>query len=410
MMATKLRLILTSTAFLLVLACGSASTSSLTVTDKFNNPKSIRVGADRLSEYLPLLKGKQVGLVVNQTSTIDGNHLVDTLLQLGVNIHTIFAPEHGFRGNHSAGAKVADGKDVSTGLPITSLYGKFRKPADYMIQPLDVVIFDIQDVGVRFYTYISTMHYVMEVCADLNKGFIVLDRPNPNGFYVDGPVLQPELKSFIGMHEIPLVHGLTVGELAKMIIGQKWIPSAENLDLTIIECENYTHDSLYKLPIAPSPNLPTMESIYLYPTLGLFEGSRMSIGRGTAHPFEILGMPDGEGMFRFEPRQIKGVADHPKFEGQRCIGVDLSGYADSVKKDKRLYLEWLPLYYQLNVLKGTGSEFFLSSFNKLAGTPALKEAIINGQPMDDFRQKYATELKEFKELRRRYLLYPDFHN
>jgi uncharacterized protein YbbC (DUF1343 family) len=392
-----------------VLACGYAVDSEQRNQSK-PEKQAIEVGASQTELYLPNLKGKKVGVVVNQTSVVNGTHLVDTLLKLGIDLHTIFAPEHGFRGDHSAGAKVSNGRDPQTGLPITSLYGKYRKPSNEMIEPLDVVIFDIQDVGVRFYTYISTMHYVMEMCASLGKEVIVLDRPNPNGFYIDGPIREDELKSFIGMHPIPLVHGLTVGELAQMIVGERWIPEAESLQLTVIPCKNYNHDSLYALPIAPSPNLPSMESVYLYPTLGLFEGTRMSIGRGTDQPFELLGMPNGEGDIRFEPKKIPGVADHPKFEGQSCIGVDLSNYADSVILHKRLYLEWLPLYYQLNVLKETDESFFLGSFNKLAGTSSLKQAIVNKQAMDLFIQNYQGELQQFRKMRANYLLYPDFKN
>ena len=253
--------------------------------------KEVVIGAARFEEYVPQLKGKKVGVVVNQTSAIDGEHIVDILLAKEVNITKIFAPEHGFRGTADAGEKVKSGKDVKTGLPILSLYGKTRKPSKAMIQDLDVLIFDIQDVGARFYTYISTMHYVMEAAAENGKRVIVLDRPNPNGHYIDGPIRKSNLKSFVGMHPIPIVHGLTVGELAKMINGERWLKGGLTCDLTVVKCENYDHNTFYELPIKPSPNLPNIRSIYLYPSLCLFEGTVVSVGRGTSTPFQIYGHP-----------------------------------------------------------------------------------------------------------------------
>jgi uncharacterized protein YbbC (DUF1343 family) len=388
----------------MLLGC-SAQTSNTTSID---NSSSITTGAEQTELYIDGLRGKKVGLIVNQTSLVGNTHLVDTLLSLGVTIHTIFAPEHGFRGNHSAGAKVLDGKDAKTGIPIISLYGKYRTPSDGMIDSLDVIVFDIQDVGVRFYTYISTMHNVMKVAAKLKKEFVVLDRPNPNGFYVDGPMREPTLKSFIGMHPIPLVHGLTVGELSKMIVGEKWIDDAENLNLQVIKVMNYTHDSLYHLPVAPSPNLPTMESIYLYPTLGLFEGTRMSIGRGTSRPFELLGMPDGEGDIVFTPKSIPGVADHPKFKGLECIGVDKGQEVANLLEAPEIKWDWLTLYYQLHELKEISDPFFLGSFNKLAGNEQLRVKITRNQSKEEIQKSSKLEIEEYLVMRSKYLLYEDF--
>ena len=265
-------------AFLMIIfvAC-----SSMSEQQKAEEKTRIVLGAEQLDQYVSKLTGKRVALLVNQTSMIGSVHLVDTLQALGVNIQKVFAPEHGFRGDHSAGAIVSNGIDAKSGLPVVSLYGKNKKPTPQMLENIDVVVFDIQDVGVRFYTYISTMHYVMEACAEQNKQLIILDRPNPNGFYVDGPVLEKAYSSFIGMHTIPIVHGLTVGELALMIDGEGWLKNKVECDFNIVPCKNYTHDSLYQLPIKPSPNLPNMNSVYLYPYLGLFEGTNVSIGRGT---------------------------------------------------------------------------------------------------------------------------------
>ncbi|MFI5221966.1 MAG: exo-beta-N-acetylmuramidase NamZ domain-containing protein, partial [Bacteroidia bacterium] len=277
----------------------------------------IITGAQQTQAYLPLIKGKNISLVVNQTSMIGEKHLVDSLLSLNIRIKKIFAPEHGFRGDHGAGEKIKSTIDTKTGLPIISLYGEHKKPTLADLNETDIVIFDIQDVGARFYTYISTLHYVMEACAELNKELIILDRPNPNGHYVDGPVLDMKFKSFVGMHPVPVVHGMTIGEYAKMINGEKWLLNGVQCKLKIIELKNYTHDSMYRLPVRPSPNLPTMGSIYLYPSLCFFEGTNYSVGRGTDKPFECLGKPGmTQGNYRFIPRSVAGVADHPPFEGK----------------------------------------------------------------------------------------------
>jgi uncharacterized protein YbbC (DUF1343 family) len=367
--------------------------------------QSIVLGAERIDEYLHLLEEKSIALVVNQTSTIGQTHLVDTLSSLGVNIVKVFAPEHGFRGDHSAGAIISNGKDPKTGLPVVSLYGKNKKPTAAMLVDVDVVIFDIQDVGVRFYTYISTMHYVMEACAEQNKKVLVLDRPNPNGFYVDGPILEPAYKSFIGMHPLPTVHGLTIGELAGMINGEHWLKGNVQCDVTVIACQNYSHDSMYQLPIKPSPNLPNMNSVYLYPYLGMFEGTNVSIGRGTAEPFQIVGRPGYESDFAFTPVSIPGVSDHPKYENKVCTGFKVNDVANGdLFSNPRMKLDWLLLFYQSN--EASTGPFFKSFFYKLAGNKTLREQIERGMSEDDIRASWQEDLSKYKEMRKKYLLYP----
>lgn len=371
-------------------------------------PKTVITGAIQLSEYLPLLTNKKVGLMVNQTSAIGETHLVDTLLSIGVNIGTIFAPEHGFRGDHSAGAHVDNSKDAKTGLPITSLYGKSRKPSAQMLEGLDIVIFDIQDVGVRFYTYISSMHYLMEACAETDIQFMVLDRPNPNGHYIDGPVLQKEYSSFIGMHEVPLVHGMTVGEFARMINGEKWLKGGIAAELKVIPCKNYDHQTLYQLPIRPSPNLPNMASVYLYPSLGLFEGTNVSVGRGTDKPFQILGRPgEPDAEFDFTPRSIPGVSDHPKYEGKKCSGIYLEQTAlNEVKTSGQLHLKWLIRFYKSNDKVNQGN-YFKGFFTKLAGNTEFQKQIESGMTEEDIRASWRSGCDAFREMRKPYLLYPD---
>ena len=365
----------------------------------------IVLGAEQLAEYLPMLSNKRVALVVNQTSVIGETHLVDTLTRLGVSIIKVFAPEHGFRGNHSAGAVVKNGIDQKSGLPVVSLYGKNKKPTASMLENIDIMVFDIQDVGVRFYTYISTMHYVMEACAELNKKVLVLDRPNPNGFYVDGPVLDPAYKSFIGMHKIPLVHGLTVAELALMINGEKWLKDGVICDLSVISCKNYAHDKLYQLPIRPSPNLPNMNSVYLYPYLGLFEGTNVSIGRGTDLPFQIVGRPQGEGDYSFTPRSIPGVSDHPKHEGKKCYGEVITDVQDSsIFINQTLNLSYLIKYYRSN--PSENGEYFKDFIYKLAGNKEFRSQIESGLDEGEIRNSWEPKLGQYKEIRKKYLLYP----
>ncbi|MFM9944985.1 MAG: exo-beta-N-acetylmuramidase NamZ domain-containing protein [Bacteroidia bacterium] len=364
-------------------------------------------GAEQTQEYLKLIKEKTIAIVVNQTSVIGKTHLVDSLLSLGVKIKTIFAPEHGFRGDHSAGAKVNSATDEKTGLKITSLYGKNRKPSVEDLEGIDCVIFDIQDVGVRFYTYISTMHYVMEACAENNISFIVLDRPNPNGHYVDGPVLDIKFKSFIGMHPVPLVHGMTVGEFAQMINGEGWLTGGKKCQLTIIKLKDYTHQTMYKLPIRPSPNLPTMESVYLYPSVGLFEGTNVSVGRGTPKPFEWIGRPGlTTGSTTFTPKIIPGVVHDPPYEGKECRGILLTEFCNHYLIDsKQIYLEWLPLFYKSNIAE-YGEFFKATSFDRLAGSDKLRIQIIEGKTSAQIRESWMVDLKGFEGIRKLYLLYP----
>lgn len=369
---------------------------------------TLLVGAEQIDKYIDLLKNKRVAMMVNQTSMCGDVHVVDTLLSLGVNLKKIFAPEHGFRGDHSAGAHVKTTTDAKTGLPIVSLYGKSRKPSQAMLADIDILIFDIQDVGVRFYTYISSMHYLMEGCAEAGKEFMVLDRPNPNGHYVDGPVLEPQFRSFIGMHEVPLVHGMTVGEFAKMINGEKWLKDGKTCPLTVIPCQWYTHSTKYKVPIRPSPNLPNMASIYLYPSLGLFEGTNVSVGRGTEMPFQLLGRPGlEEGSLSFTPKSIPGVADNPKYLGKECKGIGLKDFASTyVLTSQRIYLQWLFLFYESNNEEENGA-FFKPFFNKLAGTTKLREQIESGMTVDEIYASWEEGLIKFKKMRKPYLLYPE---
>jgi len=365
------------------------------------NSTALIPGAEQFEQYLPQIQHKRLALVVNQTSRIGDNHLVDALLQKGVSIEKIFSPEHGFRGNADAGEQIANGTDPTTGLPLVSLYGKNKKPTAEQLKEVDVVIFDIQDVGVRFYTYISTLHYVMEACAENGIKLIVLDRPNPNGDYVDGPVLREKYRSFVGLDPLPIVHGLTVGELAEMINGEKWLKGGLECELTVVSVQNYTHDTPFLLPVKPSPNLPNAQSIRLYPSLCLFEGTRISIGRGTTFPFQVIGYPDRHfGGFSFTPESIEGMAKYPKHENQLCFGVDLR-----TKKAKKFNLQHLIYFYLKADFK---DEFFNDFFDKLAGNSELREQIKAGFDEKEIRLSWAEDLLKYKEIRKKYLLYPDF--
>jgi uncharacterized protein YbbC (DUF1343 family) len=373
-----------------------------------NSSEDVKTGAEQLQTYLPLLTNKKVALMVNQTSMVGNIHLVDTLLSIGVDIVQIFAPEHGFRGDHSAGAQVKSTRDSKTGLPITSLYGSTKKPTAEMMSNIDIVIFDIQDVGVRYYTYISSMHYLMEACAENGIKLMILDRPNPNGHYVDGPVLDINFKSFIGMHPVPLVHGMTIGEFAGMINGEGWLTSTDTCQLLVVKCSNYHHKTRYQLPVRPSPNLPTMASVYLYPSLGLFEGTNVSVGRGTDYPFELLGRPGLEpGTFEFTPKSIPGVADKPKYENVACNGILLTEFANTyILTNQRIYLEWLFLFYSSNDDVDNG-DFFKSVFSKLAGTDQLRKQIEQGLSSSDIYESWQPGLDAFKPVRKKYLLYEE---
>lgn len=393
------------------IACKSSEGNKTTINqeDKVGNAQEkvaeIVLAAERFDQYLDILKDKRVALVVNQTSTIGEIHLVDTLRSLKVNIRKVFAPEHGFRGDHSAGAIVSNGIDTKSGLPVVSLYGKDKKPSVDMLRDIDVILFDIQDVGVRFYTYISTMHYVMEAAAEQGKSVVILDRPNPNGFYVDGPILEPTYKSFIGMHPIPIVHGLTVGELAGMINGEGWLKNGAVCDIKVIQCENYSHDSMYQLPIQPSPNLPNMRSVYLYPYLGMFEGTNVSIGRGTSTPFQIIGRPGFKSDFAFMPKSIPGVSDNPKYKDEVCTGVKVKDVENGdLFENPRMKLDWLILFFSTN--EEANGPYFKSFFYKLAGNKLLREQIEQGMSEGEIRTSWQPELRKYKEMRKKYLLYP----
>ena len=357
--------------------------------------------AMQMNDYLPLLQGKRVGVVGNQTSIVGQTHLVDTLISLGVNVRKIYTPEHGFRGNADAGAKVNSGKDEKTGLPIVSLYGKNKKPTSEMLQGIDLILFDLQDVGVRFYTYISTMTYVMEAAAENHIPVIVLDRPNPNGFYVDGPVLKVENQSFVGMHQVPVVYGMTIGEYAKMVNGEGWLKNGIRCDLTVIPINKYNRNAIYELPVRPSPNLPNWESVYLYPTLCFFEGTIVSIGRGTETPFQIYGHPNMRGSFTFTPKSTSG-ATKPLLEGQRCRGENLLEFShDYALNANQLHLEWLIETYQQ--LKD--KNFFNNYFVKLSGDQQLQRDIENGKSADEIRASWQNDLEKFEVVRGKYLMY-----
>ncbi len=361
----------------------------------------IFTAAEQFEEYLPLIQGKKIGLVVNQTSMVGDSHLADTLVSMGIDIKRIFAPEHGFRGDLDRGEKVKNTRDRNSGTPIVSLYGKNYKPAMRQVQDLDYIIFDIQDVGVRCFTYTSTLHYVMEVCAENNVKLLVFDRPNPNAHYVDGPVMEKEFQSYIGMHPIPLVYGLTIGELAKMINGEGWLKGGITCDMKIIPLKNYNHHTGYELPVRPSPNLPDKQSIALYPVLVWFEGTPVSVGRGTYEPFQVIGYPDPNyGEFSFMPKSISGMQNNPVHENLVCYGLDLRDIAPP----NRIELEYLIDFYKL---AGTPNDYFTAIFNLLVGTDRVKQMIETGKTADEIRSSWQPELDNFKLLRSKYLLYPE---
>tara|TARA_B100000902_G_scaffold129800_1_gene128850 strand:+ start:9148 stop:10290 length:1143 start_codon:yes stop_codon:yes gene_type:complete len=357
--------------------------------------ESIKCGAERTNEYLPLIKNKRVAIIGNQTSRIGKTHLVDSLISFGINITKVFSPEHGFRGSEDAGAIISDDIDPKTGLTIVSLYGTNKKPNKNQLKEVDILIFDIQDVGARFYTYISTLHYVMEAAAENNIEIIILDRPNPNGHYIDGPIREAGYESFVGMHPIPIVHGMTIGEYAKMINGEKWI--SKKCNLRIIRMENYSHKSKYNLPIRPSPNLPNQKSINLYPSLCLFEGTIMSVGRGTDFPFQHFGAPFLKSSYEFTPTSRKGSIS-PKYQDLICYGNDLR----NISFLKTIRLDWIINAYNLCPEK---DKFFNSFFDKLAGNSSLREQIISGKNEKEIKEKWNKDLNQFKLVREKYLIY-----
>jgi len=390
----------------------------------FGQAQPVLPGASNLPQYLPMLKGKQVAVFANQTSTLAQTHLVDTLLSKGIKINVIFGPEHGFRGTADAGEKVGNYIDEKTGIPVISLYGSKRRPSPQDLEGVDIVLFDIQDVGVRFYTFISSLEELMEGVIAAKKQLIILDRPNPNGHYVDGPVLDPDFKSFVGMQPVPVVYGMTMGEYARMLVGEKWISASnqkiydsllnkgKNL-IKVIACKNYTHQTVYSLPVKPSPNLPTMSSIYCYPSTCFFEGTVLSEGRGTATPFQVFGHPSlSTELYSFTPKAMSGAL-FPKFADQTCYGWTISGSSDEVKKKigNRIQLSFLINAYKLFPDK---DHFFIlpksgeikdAFFNKLAGNEELMLQIIAGESEESIRKSWEPLLGEFKVIRKKYLLY-----
>jgi len=365
--------------------------------------------ADRIAVYAPLLRSKKVGLVVNQTSAVGDRHLLDSLLSLEVDVAKVYTPEHGFTGTADAGEKIADSKRAN--IPIVSLYGKKKKPSPEDLAGIDILVFDIQDVGVRFYTYISTLHYIMEAAAENHIPLIVLDRPNPNGFYVDGPILESAFKSFVGMHPVPVVYGMSIGEYATMINGEGWLEGGQTCDLKVIECKYYDHTMTYDLPIKPSPNLPNLRSILLYPSLCFFEGTTVSVGRGTDQQFQLFGHPalKDKMPYKFTPVSKPG-AKSPKHMGKECYGMEFHHMDSStLHNDKRLQLGFLLRMYK--EVTATGEDFFLVNnnfFDKLAGSESLKKMISQGFSEEEIVASWQDDLEKFKQVRAKYLLYDDF--
>lgn len=408
--------------FILITACGNSANVTYKNPVTEPNPetprKGINTGADRFWLYIPQLRNKQVGVVTNQTGIVavhdtvsspasdktisvhKNMHLVDFLLSKNISLQKIYSPEHGFRGKADAGEPIKDGKDADTGLDIISLYGNNKKPFPEQLTGIDIMVFDIQDVGARFYTYISTLHYIMEACAEQHIPLIVLDRPNPNGGIVDGPILEKENSSFIGMHQIPVLHGMTIGEYAQMINGEKWLKDGVQCQLTVVPCSYYKREMPYSLPVKPSPNLPNDQAINLYASLCFFEGTNVSLGRGTDKQFQIYGspeLPEKDFDFIFTPRPNEG-AKEPPLNGKVCYGEDLS----EVRKVRRLELKWLIKAYEETADK---SKFFIPFFTKLAGTRILQQQIESGMSETDIRRSWQDGLDTFKEMRKQYLIY-----
>lgn len=369
---------------------------------------SIKPAAAITGAYCPLLKGRRVALVINQTSYVGDSSVLDIMLVRGIQVVQIFTPEHGFRGNADAGAHVSNTIDDATHLPVTSLYGSHKKPDGDDLRNIDVIVYDLQDVGVRFYTYISTLEYCMEAAAGLGKQFIILDRPNPNGFYVDGPVLEKQNKSFVGMQAIPIVYGMTAGEYARMLVGERLFADADKLDLKVISCKNYTHSKKYQLPVPPSPNLRNMAAVFAYPSLCLFEGTKISVGRGTAYPFQQFGSPElsGKYIYTFTPQSGAG-AKSPLYENTTCHGMLVGETADDVlnQTGNQMQLKWLIDTYNAYPEK---DKYFIDFFKKLAGTDKLREQIKSGMSEAGIRKTWQKDLKAFKDTRKKYLLYKDF--
>lgn len=399
----KKTLLLFVSMFTLLTCTYSKSPNNQQALTENNLEATIKMGAEATAGYLPLLDGKRVAVLTNQTGMVGDEHLVDLLKRIEINVVGIFSPEHGFRGTADAGEHVASSIDEKTGIPIWSLYdGKGGKPAAETMDKFDILVFDLQDVGLRFYTYYATMARMMDACAEHNKEMIVLDRPNPNGFYMDGPILDMKHKSGVGWLPIPVVHGMTLGELALMINGEKWLPNEGICNLTVIPCENYSRNMRYELPIAPSPNLPNIHSIYLYPSTCLFEGTVVSLGRGTPFPFEVYGHPDYTGSdFTFTPRSVPG-AKNPPLLNKKCYGIDLRNVADEYIWENGFDLSYvIDAYNNLNM----GSKFFTSFFEKLVGVDYIRTMIIDGKSNEEIRAMWQDDVAKFEEQRTPYLLY-----
>lgn len=375
-----------------------------TNAQKTNNSR-IAVGAEQTSEYFPILKNKKIAVLSNHTGMIGNKHTIDVLLENKLNVVAIFSPEHGFRGNADAGEHVSSSVDSKTGVPILSLYdGKAGKPSEESMRKFDVLLVDIQDVGLRFYTYYISMVKLMDACAEYNRKMIILDRPNPNGHYVDGPILDMKYKSGVGWLPIPVVHGMTLGELALMVNGEKWLPASKECDVTVIKCKNYTHHSLYQLPVAPSPNLPNMKAIYLYPSTCYFEATPVSLGRGTSLPFQIYGHPNMRGYdYAFTPKSVPGAKNPPQLD-KLCYGKDLSGLSDKEIWEKGVDLSYvIDAYTNLNM----GEHFFRPFFELLIGTDYVRKMIIQGKSADEIKAMWKDDVEKFKVQRKPYLLYAE---
>ncbi len=393
-----------ATLLALLLTTWSLFTCSQTNNIVIVENNEIKNGADQLTSYIPLLQNKNVAIVANQSSLVENTHLVDTLLSLNIKISKIFCPEHGFRGKTEAGEKIENNIDSITNIPITSLYGDHRKPTNSDLKNIDIVLFDLQDVGTRFYTYISTLTYVMEACAENNITIIVLDRPNPNGYFIVGPVLEKKYSSFVGLHPIPVVYGMTIGEYAMMVVGENWISNTANINLKVIPLKGYNHNTIVKLKTKPSPNLPNWQSIYLYPSLCFFEGTVISVGRGTEFPFQIFGHPEYlSGNYIFTPRSTEG-AINPKYKNQNCYGIFLNVTEENIKESPaQLNLFWLITSFKVMNNK---TDFFNNYFETLAGTAKLREQLISGVSEKEIRKSWQPEIDNFKKIRSKYLLYP----
>lgn len=367
----------------------------------------MKPGAERTDLYFEQIKSHSIGIVANQTSLIGNTHLVDSLVASGFNIQRIFSPEHGFRGDYADGSHIDNQIDQKTGLPIVSLYGDHKKPTNEDLQDIEILLFDIQDIGVRFYTYISTLALVMEACAENSVPLIVLDRPNPNGFYIEGPVLDTSFRSFVGMHPVPIVYGMTIGEYATMVNGEGWLKDHIKCDLQVIPVEGYFRKSIFELPVRPSPNLPNWKAVYLYPSLALFEGTIISVGRGTELPFQVFGHPDyPDGNFRFTPRSIPGASDNPLYKDQLCYGISMTGINKLAVVESTNHFT---LYYLQETYKifRDRSDFFTSYFDKLAGNKELREDIIAGLEDKQIIKKWKAGTNGFLLIREKYLIYPE---